>query len=119
MKIKLPTSVLEDYLVTVAKLEGSNPEAWGMFLADEFDSLFTEGSSLLFADGTKRTVYLAEVATRPGERDVTVWFVGYGDAQAFNIFGHNMTPEGDEPNLPDLDLDALYGNTRESKYHTS
>lgn len=119
MKIKLPTSILQMHLSNVAGWETTNPEWYGMFLADDFASLFAEGQTLTFVDGSKRTIESFEVATRLNEHPVIIWFEGHEDPQVFDIFGANMTPEVDLPVLPDLALNDLYGNTRESMYATS
>lgn len=119
MKIKLPTSVLQMYLSSVEEWETTAPDAYGMFLSDDFESLFEEGKTLTFVDGSTRTIETFEVATRLNEKPVLVWFEEFEEPQAFSIFGVNITPEVDSPNLPDLCVNALYGNVRESKYHTS
>lgn len=119
MKIKLPTSVLQMHLQEVAKWETTNPDWYGMFLADDFASLFAVGQSLTFVDGSKRIIETFEVATRSNEHPIIIWFEGYEDPQTFDISGTNMTPEVDLPVLPDLHLNELYGNTRESIYNTS
>lgn len=122
MKIKLPSSTLRAHLESILKLEKTNPEEFGMFLSDQLEGVVAEGDEVLFTDGTRAVVKIVSVASRIGDSHL---LLAFEDDEYrfhyFNILGKQETKyQGSAYNGDlDLDLDVLYGNNRESKYHTS
>lgn len=120
MKIKLPSSILRAHLESILKLEESDSEAFGMFLADQLADVVKEGDEVLFTDGNKAVVRVVSIATRMGESHMMLAFEeDEYRFHYFNILGEQETEYPGSKFNGNLDLDVLYGNNKESKYYTS
>lgn len=125
MKINIPTAMLEAYISSVLAQKYEGAEGRNLhfnFVNSEFQNCIKGRQYLKFKSGHQYLVRKYRLMITPHEETVLVWFEDWEEPQVFNIKGENETPsfvfeDGETPDLGDLDIDDLYGNTNDSRFN--